>query len=155
MHARIISLVALGLLLGYSGRSPGAADEATEREAKKLQGTWEIVSQEVDGTVMPKSHFQDTRVLFKGEEFKTEVKGKVVAEGTFNLVGVRGNVVEVDEITASAGRNTTGTTPAIYEWVNEDTFRWCQPVEKGKRPTEFTARKGSRQEMLEYRRVGR
>jgi uncharacterized protein (TIGR03067 family) len=155
MHVRLISLVTLGLLLACSGRSLWAADQATERETKKLQGTWEIVSQEMDGTVMPKSHFEDTRVLFKGEAFKTEVKGKVVAEGTWKLVGVRGKVIEVDEITAASGRNVAGTTPAIYEWVNENTFRWCQPVEKGSRPTEFTARKGSRQEMLEYRRVGR
>ena len=153
MTGRIALLALFALTPGGLFTGARAADELTEKQTKKLQGTWEIIAQEVDGKKMPKSDFESTRVVFSGATFKTEAHGKVLAEGSWKFVKEEGKVFEVDEVTASNASNVEGTTPAIYEWVDENTFRWCQAVDGKKRPTKFTAEKGSHQSLIEYRRV--
>ena len=142
------------LFVALPGQSFSFEDLA-EKETKKLQGNWEIVSEEVDGKATPKQDFKNIRVSIKGDVYRTEVDGKTTAQGTWKFVKTEGKTVAVDEVTESTDPAVNGTTPAIYEWVNENSFRWCQHIDKGKRPTEFTAKKGSRQSIVEYRRIKR
>ena len=151
----VLSLVAMVYSLMGQNSSLEAREDWAEKESRKLQGTWEIVAEEVDGKNTPKQDFKNTRVSISGASYKTIVEGKVVAEGTWKFVKAEGKTVAVDEVTESKDPALSGTTPAIYEWINEDSFRWCQHTNKGERPKEFTAKKGSRQSLVEYRRTKR
>lgn len=107
------------------------------REIKALQGTWTIVSLEVDGQKMEGS--PAAQVVVKGDRFSTSSMGAAY-EG----------VVEVDaaqtpkhfNLVFTGGPEKGNTNRGIYE-LEGDTWRICLNTAGGPRPAGFATAPGS------------
>jgi uncharacterized protein (TIGR03067 family) len=124
---------------------------AVEKELKLLQGTWELVSEVQDGRKVERP--PEDRVL-------QTIEGDVV---TFRHVRHSGSVgkarLEVDPTKTPktmdvipAEKNQGPTFYSLYE-LEVDLLRDCTRDPFYGRPTEFTAREGSKQGIRTYRRV--
>jgi uncharacterized protein (TIGR03067 family) len=112
--------------------------EATvTREMKALQGTWTIVSLELDGQKMEGS--PSGQVVVKGDRFTTTSMG-----ATYD------GVVEVNanqkpkhfDLVFREGPEKGNTNRGIYE-LQAETWRICLNTTGGKRPSEFATSPGS------------
>jgi squalene-hopene/tetraprenyl-beta-curcumene cyclase len=118
-------------------------------ELKKLEGTWQIISDINDGKEMPADMAKKIRLIFAGDgDWKVTVDGNVVGAGTTKLDPTK-NPKTVD-YTFTEGEEKGKSMPGIYE-LNGDTFRHCG-VMKGARPTEFSSKPGSGQWLVTFRR---
>ena len=118
------------------------------RELKALQGTWTIVSMEVDGQRMEGS--SSAQVVVKGDRFTTISMGAAY-EG----------VVEVDatrkpkhfNLVFTEGLEKGNTNRGIYE-LDGDAWRICLNTTGGPRPGEFATTPGSGRALETLRRGG-
>uniref|UniRef100_Q01WD1 Lipocalin-like domain-containing protein n=1 Tax=Solibacter usitatus (strain Ellin6076) TaxID=234267 RepID=Q01WD1_SOLUE len=105
-------------------------------DLKALQGTWKIVSLEMDGSAMPSG---EASIIVKGSRFTTTAMG-----------GEYSGAIEVDETTSpksfnlrfDAGPETGNTSYGIYE-LSRDSWKICLTLRGGKRPTTFATTLGS------------
>ena len=55
--------------------------DASDDVLKQLQGTWQFVSQEVDGTPRPKDELSKQTISFSGDKWTVHRGGKVIQAG--------------------------------------------------------------------------
>jgi uncharacterized protein (TIGR03067 family) len=119
-------------------RSSSANKEAAADPLAPLQGTWEIVSVEKDGSAVPQDDIAGMTVVISGSAYKLINKDNV-SKGTFSLDPSKEpkqmDVHHTDDNSAQA-------MPAIYE-VTSDTLRVCYNPEGGARPTTFSTKPDS------------
>jgi uncharacterized protein (TIGR03067 family) len=120
-------------------------------DVRKLQGKWEFVSMEVEGSKKPAEDIEKYRIVLEGDQWTVFVGSDVVAQTTFELDPDR-NPKRIDLVTASdtdAGRLIQG----IY-MLKGDEFTMCdRGAEKGERPTEFATRPHSGLVLVVLKRV--
>jgi uncharacterized protein (TIGR03067 family) len=134
MRTRILFIAAFTMfILLVPARA--ADDDAIQKELKKLEGTWQVISWERDGEKY--SGKEGQKMIIKGNEF-TLLDGDNVSEGTFKIIEVKGKSRKTD-LTFTKGGLKDEKTCNIAEWIDEDTFRTCVGGEK-ERPTEFTSK---------------
>lgn len=121
-----------------------ARDDKAEQENKKLAGTWTLVSGRVDGKAVSEEDVKVTKVTWDGDKASVvspyQSKDPITAKRTRLDPGKK--PAEMDWV-RDAGPQKGQTMPAIYEWVDADTYRICfDPACKG-RPKDFEAAAGS------------
>ena len=141
--------------------APGKpAHDETIAEMKKLRGTWRLVDEIDDGKRTPAGEAKNTKLTFeialasssfRPLEWKVEVDGKVVGEGTA-AINPTSNPKTIDYL-FTHGEETGNSFHAIYE-LDGDSFRHCG-VLKGSRPSEFSSKPGSGQILTTFRREKR
>jgi uncharacterized protein (TIGR03067 family) len=105
-------------------------------DLKSLQGTWNIVSLEMEGQSMPCG---EAAIVVKGSRFTTTAMG-----------GEYSGTLQVDEATSprsfdltfEAGPEGGNTSYGIYE-LEADTWKICLTLRGGTRPKKFATRAGS------------
>jgi uncharacterized protein (TIGR03067 family) len=145
-------------IFGLALVAPGKpAHDETMAEMKKLRGTWRLVDEVDDGKRTPAGETKNTKLTFDIRQFpsafrplewKVEVDGKGVAEGTA-AINATSNPKTID-YAFTHGEGTGNSFQAIYE-LDGDSFRHCG-VLKGTRPHEFSSKPGSGQILTVFRR---
>ena len=112
----MIRAAVLALTAGLSLAAGDGNKKALDMEYAKLEGTWHVLSLEVDGMKIPKETIKDSKLVIKGKEFT--MKEKIATyKGTFSI----------------------DTSLGIYE-LDGDDLKLCLSVTTKERPTEFTAK---------------
>jgi uncharacterized protein (TIGR03067 family) len=119
-------------------RTGSAAKQAAADPLAPLQGTWEIVSVEKDGSAVPQDDIAGMTVVISGAAYKLINKDNV-SKGTFTLDASK-DPKQMD--VRHSDDNDAATMPAIYE-TTSDTLRVCYNPEGGARPTAFSSKPDS------------
>lgn len=136
------------LLLG-SERKRRAPTASPNEEFAKVQGTWEFVSMEVEGTKKPEEEFKKYTAVLEGDQWMVYEGTNVKAQTPFEL-DPRANPKTID-LFPSDGRVLQG----IYT-LKDDQLTMCdRGTEKGDRPTEFGTKPDSGLVLVVLRRVKR
>jgi uncharacterized protein (TIGR03067 family) len=145
-------LVMLSACLALAAES--ARDDAAKRELANLQGVWKLVAVEKDGNkAFPKEGEKvSVRVEIKGAKYTLmgeTGKEKSRAEGTFNLDASK-KPKAIDFKYGGFGRKTP--EEGIYE-LDGDNLKLCFQISGGEsRPKEFSAKEGSGQVLMTWKR---
>src|SRR5262245_51419276 len=149
MRALMVSLViALTAPLAIVG------DEKAEKEKKKFAGNWALVSGEVDGKPVAGEHVKQGRITFvdEGGVVKTPHQSKEPLKARLTHVEPSKKPAEMDWVRDS-GPGAGTTMMAIYEWVDDDTYRICFDPSGKERPKEFKTARGSGHILHVWKRV--
>jgi uncharacterized protein (TIGR03067 family) len=135
MRPRALTVLAVGLLLA------GAAPEgdAAKEEAKKLEGTWAMVSGEQDGKPLPAETVQKARLEITGDRHTVKV-GADTFVGT-HKVDPAPKPKAIDSMDTE-GRFKGQTIRGLYK-LEGDQFTVCFAEPGKERPKEFTTKSGT------------
>ena len=120
----------------------GADDPKKDKDADKIQGTWEAVEMTIDGRPIPAEEVKEIQIVFTPD--KMQLVGKAG-------IGKREYTYKIDPDTKPKSLDTTPldgpfkgkTGPAIYE-LDGDNLKLCIPNKETKdRPADFKAEQGS------------
>jgi len=120
------------------------ADEETERDQKRIQGTWQAVSGEVAGQNLPKQRVEDLTIAFAGQKV-TVTTSNGSRESTYRLDATK--KPRAIDLTDENGR----MAPGIYEFEG-DTLRICVNQGGSERPTSFRTRPDTRLRLYVFQR---
>lgn len=133
MGPPIISAIALLLV-------SAATQDVASADLKKFQGTWRLVSAELDGKKTPDDEVKKINLTIQDNKFILRKDDKVLSEGTFKLDPAK-KPKAIDE-TLTAGPRKGKTFLAIYE-IDDTHHKICFAAAGKERPTEFSAPPGS------------
>jgi uncharacterized protein (TIGR03067 family) len=118
-----------------------AKEEAIKKDRMKYEGTWQVVSLEVDGN---KSDEQDAKKITVVNDvdgkWRLEVDGKVIARGTSEIDPTK--KPKAVDLTETEGDDKGKTALGIYE-VGDDERKVCYAKPGMERPDDFSAPAGS------------
>jgi uncharacterized protein (TIGR03067 family) len=152
------ALFALGVGLVFVGfgsllAAGDAKDEAIKKDRKKYEGTWQVISLEVDGNQAAEENAKKITVINEADgKWAIEVEGKVVARGTSEIDPTK--KPKAVDLTVTEGENSGKTALGIYEF-GDDTRKVCLAQPGQERPTEFAAPAGSGHVLAVLKRVKR
>jgi uncharacterized protein (TIGR03067 family) len=116
-------------------------DKAIKEDRKKYEGTWQVVSLEVDGKKTAEEDAKKITVVNERDgKWAIEVEGKVVARGTSEIDPTK--KPKTVDLTVTEGDNKGQTALGIYEF-KDDTRKVCLAPAGKERPTEFSSKAGS------------
>jgi uncharacterized protein (TIGR03067 family) len=143
----VLAVLLAGLLLGtVAGDS---ADVKAER--KKLQGTWQLVSEVLDGKEQPKEYVRQIKLTFDAEgNWRVEKDGKLLFRGTSTIDPAK-TPKQLDSTLTAPETNKGKVVRAIYK-VEGDTYTQCWAVERP-RPMAFKANAKAGHNLSTYKRV--
>ena len=143
MRMRLLVAVLPFALVG----ADAAKDDLVKKEVEKLRGTWQLVSAETDGKKAPEENVKQTRIVFEGQKHTVYFGDKkVVHQIPFELDPTTMPKSVTD--TLPDGRTIKG----IYE-IDGDTLRSCVAGPGKDRPSEFSAKEGTKQTLRVFKRV--
>jgi uncharacterized protein (TIGR03067 family) len=129
-------------------RAGSAAKESAADPLAPLQGTWEIVSVEKDGSQVPQDDIAGMTVMISGSAYKLINKDNV-SKGTFSLDASK-DPKQMD-VRHQSENGDSHSMPAIYE-ITADSFRVCYNPEGETRPTSFSTKPDSGFLSVSYKR---
>ncbi len=107
-----------------------------KKDLETLQGTWNIVTLEMDGQKLPAGGAQ---ILIKGKRFTTTAMGATYA----GMIAVEEkNTPKTFDLKFTSGPEKGNTNFGIYE-LDGDTWKICLSITGKDRPKEFTTKTGS------------
>jgi uncharacterized protein (TIGR03067 family) len=129
-----------------------AAEEKDDKaELKKFEGTWQLVSEIMDGKKQPADYVNRIRWTFDDKgHWKVEDGGKVIFTGDMKAYTDR-NPKAVDSTLTNEGEHKGKIVRAIYEF-DKDTLKQCWVVE-GERPRMFDPKPSPGINYSVYKRV--
>ena len=123
-----------------------AADDAADREAArkaelaKLQGTWKIVTMEIDGNKTPDNAVPESRMILKDDTFAMVSLGATLYRGNYRIDPSR--TPKTLDIEFTEGPEKGNTALGIYE-LDGDNWKICLTVGAKERPKAFATAAGS------------
>jgi uncharacterized protein (TIGR03067 family) len=132
-----VVLAVLAVTFSFAAEKPRG--DAVKKELKKFEGTWKIVSLEVEGMKLPAKAFEGARLIIKGDAF-TMKEEKVTHKGTFKVDPTK--KPKMIDLIFTEGPAKGKTLLGIYE-LEGDTYTICLAVKGKKRPTTFTGKAGT------------
>jgi uncharacterized protein (TIGR03067 family) len=151
-HARLaLGIVLLFAVTASLTATGDAKDEAIKKDRKKYQGTWQVVSLEVDGNQADEADAKKITVVNEVDgKWGIEVEGKVIARGTSKIDPT--TKPKAVDLTVTEGESSGQTAQAIYEF-GDDTRKVCLAPADKERPTEFASPAGSGHILAVLKRV--
>jgi len=148
-------LLAVAVVLLLEAGSHG--QNAAKADKEKLQGTWVMVSGEMEGEKLSEEEvkkipklvlvFKDDTVALQKYARGEKAAPQVLFKGTFKVDPSQKPKTLDITITEDIGENVNKgkTVPGIYE-LDGDTLRWVapEPGSKGERPKEFLTKPGTK-----------
>jgi uncharacterized protein (TIGR03067 family) len=148
MRTHVGFVMAVGYLVIAGGFvSAEDKEEAVKKERQKMEGTWEVVSIEIDGNKLPMEEGKKSCVVLKGDKYTVKEGDNVIDEGT-GTIDPTTKPKSLDAVPGK-GDNKGKTMPGIYE-LKGDEMRVCFARPGNARPTEFSSKNG--QILLVYKR---
>ncbi len=132
LHALLV--LAVGLLVAAD-----AKEDTAKKELKKLEGTWQVVSMEMDGQKQPEDDAKQFKVIIKGDKYTLKRGDDTVNQGTFTIDATK--KPKTIDIKPTEGDNSGQTMLGIYE-QDGDTQKTCYAQPDKKRPTKFSSDDG-------------
>ena len=146
MKLHVLMVLTAGLLL----TTGSLADDPVKNDRARLQGTWSIVSLEVNGKAEDVSKLQEARLRIEGERYSFKL-GDMRLEMTHKVDP--GKKPKPLDLTVTEGPTKGKTYRAIYE-LTQDTLKICRHVEPDKeRPTAFASRPDSGLMVIVWKRA--
>ena len=108
-------------------------------QLRALEGTWAFARLEIDGSTIPASALEASRILIDGDRFRTE-SPEATYEGIFNI-NVEAQPHEID-IEFVAGPEAGNWNFGIFR-LDGDQLEICLDMNGKPRPTEFRTSPGS------------
>ena len=127
-------------------------DKAIKEDRKEYEGTWQVVSLEVDGNKSAEEDAKKVTVVNEADgKWAIEVEGKIIARGTSQIDPTK--KPRAADLTVTEGDGKGQTVLGIYEFA-DDTRKVClgQPG-KDDRPTEFSSTAGGGHILAVLKRV--
>ena len=135
--------ITFGFALLFVVTSLAAADDkdkAIKEDRKKYEGTWQVVSLEVDGNKSAEEDAKKITVVNEADgKWAIEVEGKVIARGTSEIDPTK--KPKAVDLTVTEGDGKGQTHLGIYEF-KDDTRKVCLGQPGKERPTEFSSTAG-------------
>jgi len=152
MRMHTVAVLGIAVLLGGVGLAAAAdaKEEAVKKELQALKGTWRPVSREVDGVKTSEEELKD--VIIRRDEagmFSVRLGDQVIIEGTIKIDPAK--KPKTVDTTYSTGENKGKVAKGIYE-IDGDTYRLCFAQPGSERPKEFSAKAGSGNTLIVYKR---
>ena len=146
MRVKIMSLAAVLLLISFAGLATAAdtlGDDA-KAELKKLQGTWELVSGEVDGKKVADEDAKQSKITWNGNKVSlvTPHQSKEKILGTITKIDLTKNSKEMHWVRSNGPKAGT-TMVAIYEFEGGDQYKICFDPSGKSSPKEFATKEGT------------
>ena len=132
----MIRAAVLALTAGLSLAAGDGNKKALDMEYAKLEGTWQVVSLEVDGMMIPKETIKNSKLIIKSKEF-TMKENIATYKGTFSIDPSK--KPKTIDIKFTEGPENGNTSLGIYE-LDGDDLKLCLSVTTKERPTEFSAK---------------
>jgi uncharacterized protein (TIGR03067 family) len=153
-----ITPTALIVALALAVATLNAGDDAKEKakkdiiaqELKRLEGTWELVSEVYDGKKVEQPASMVVRAEIRGEDYAVSRGGRVFARAKLKVDPVK--KPKTLDMEATEGPVKGKTFFAVYE-LKGDELRVCGADSERDRPGEFAAPAGSKRLLDTYRRV--
>ena len=130
------------LILALAALASGSASQnasTTVDELDKLQGTWTFVSLEVEGAKLPEAMLNGSKIIIKGDSFKS-ISAGITYEGIFKI-DVSKTPKTLDLIFTD-GPEKGRTSLGIFDLVG-DNLRICLSLAGSSRPSEFASKQAS------------
>jgi uncharacterized protein (TIGR03067 family) len=143
---RTILLMTVIVTLALCGASH-ADDKAADKDAKILEGTWQLVEGELAGKKFPPEFAKRTKLTLSPGKYVVTAEAK--DEGTVKYFSDASP--KALEITGTAGPNKGKTFPAIYE-LKGDTLIICYELSGNARPTEFKSKPDTKLFLATYKK---
>jgi len=130
-----------------------AKEDEGQKELKRFEGTWVLVSGEKDGQKIADEHVKKSKIVWKGKEVSLDTphQSKETIKGTTTIDPTR-KPREMDWV-RSSGPDAGKTMHAIYEFMGDDQYRICFAPGEKERPKEFATRPGSGHILHVWKRV--
>lgn len=152
-----ITLIAAGLLLMWSVGSPFAADVGgadAEKELKKFQGTWVMVSGELGGKKAADEHVNRSKIVYEGNKLQIMVPNQtgetIVAEVV--KIDPTKNPKEMHFIRKN-GPNAGKALIGIYEFEGDDQYKFAFDPTGAITLKEFATKEGTGHVRNTWKRV--
>jgi uncharacterized protein (TIGR03067 family) len=132
---KLILITVCLLVSGYGAQqSAGPSDDL-----EKLQGSWAFVSLEVEGSKLPDAMLSGSKIIIKGENFKS-ISAGITYEGKIKID--RNSTPKTLDLIFTEGPEKGRTSTGIYE-LDGDNLKICLSLAGSTRPTEFASKPGS------------
>ena len=146
MKPHSLTILAAILLTAAAGAWGGSAQTSDER----LQGTWGILSLEVNGESISVDKIQEARLTIQGDKYSFRL-GEMRLDMTYQVDA--GKQPRTLDMTVTAGPMKGKTYHAIYAMEN-GTLKICRHLEADKaRPTQFASQRDSGLMVIVWKRV--
>ena len=157
MKTLAMTFLSLGLLIATSGfalADDDAKKDAIKQDMKKLEGSWKMVSMEMNGKKATDEEIKgaaDLRLVFKGNTGSIRNKDNVLSEGTITIDPTK--KPKTLDLKVTKGRNSGKTSLAIYE-LDGDTLKACWTLfaVDRKRAKDFATKADSGLMLVTYKR---
>ncbi len=130
--------------------APAGAEHAVKKEMAQLEGEWSMVSGEADGASMPVAMVKTGKRVARDGETTISFGGQIYFKARFRIDPTR--KPRAIDYTMTEGPTKGKTHLGIYE-LDGDTAKFCFAAPGKARPTEFTAKEGSRQTLSVWKRI--
>jgi len=151
---KLHGLLALGLLFALIGPlsfADDAKEEAIKKERKRYEGTWQVISLEVDGNKAGEEDAKKIAVVNGADgKWSIEVDSKVIARGTSKIDPTK--KPKAVDLTTTEGDSKGETVLGIYEF-GDDSRKVCFAQAGMERPAEFASTPGSGRILAVLKRV--
>src|SRR5205823_3184860 len=125
--------------------------QGVQAERRTLQGTWQLVSEVMDGKEQPPDYVKQIRLTFDAAgNWRVEKAGDLLFRGTSTIDPAK-DPKEMDSTLTAPAEHKGKVVRAIYK-VEGDTYTQCWAVERP-RPTAFNADAAAGQNLSTYKRV--
>jgi uncharacterized protein (TIGR03067 family) len=131
---RTYTILILATTLSVAADDP--KNDPVAKDYARLEGTWRIVSLEVEGMKIPDETIKDARLIIKGKEFTMKEK---IATYSGNFTIDPGKKPKAIDMKFTAGPEKGNTSYGIYE-IDGDNLKICLTITAKDRPTEFAAK---------------
>jgi uncharacterized protein (TIGR03067 family) len=134
-------LVGVAVLIGATA----VGQESVNKDLRRFTGAWAVRSVKVNGRELPKAETAQTdQVVYDGDGgWQQRSEGETVYAGVVTAIDAAATPKSIDYVVVKGGRESGRTVRAIYEFVDEDTYRICYSGPGGKRPADFSCKEGS------------
>ena len=124
------------LAAGLSLAADDSKKEPLDMEYVKLEGTWRVVSLEIEGMKIPEETVKDSRLIIKGKEFTMKEK---IATYRGNFIIDPSKKPKTIDMKFTEGPEKGNTSLGIYQLEGDD-LKLCLTITAKDRPTEFAAK---------------
>jgi uncharacterized protein (TIGR03067 family) len=127
------------LLVLAAGLSSAAGDgkkEPLDMDYAKLEGTWRVVSLEVEGMKIPEETIKESRLIIKGKEFTMKEK---IATYRGNFIIDPSKKPKTIDMKFTEGPEKGNTSLGIYELEGDD-LKLCLTITAKDRPSQLAAK---------------
>jgi uncharacterized protein (TIGR03067 family) len=156
MRWKMTSIAAALLLLGSIGSpfAAGVGGEYPQKELQKLQGTWVMVSGELNGKKAPDEHVSRSKISYEGDKIRIMVPNQTAETIIAEIVKIdpTKNPKEMHFIRKN-GPNAGKTLIGIYEFEGDDQYKFAFDPAGATTLKEFATKDGTGHVRNTWKRV--